>query len=268
MFEHLGRNALDYAPCHYGGSRLVFRGPKRDLDQGYGVVIGGTEAFGKFVEQPFPDLIDTGLGRTVLNLGVVNAGVQSFLAEPAISDLVKGAEFSIVQVMGAPFLDNPFYRVHPRRNDRFLRATPALKSLYPRVDFTEFTFVRHLLARLRSTSPRRFEQVVGGLQVAWLSAMRDLVGTLGGKTVLLILDGVRNDPSGLGRDPLFISDAMLAEVSALFDEHIHVRPKVGAVAALKGMIFNDLERPAAQYLPDTAAHLEIAQAILPVLRRK
>ena len=55
----------------------------------------------------------------------------------------------MIQVSGAQNLSNRFHAVHPRRNDRFLRASTLLKTIYRDVDFTEFNFTRHLLTTLR-----------------------------------------------------------------------------------------------------------------------
>ena len=75
-----GEGSLDYFPCHYGSSRILFRGPKRDTDRAYVAVLGGTEAYGKFVPDPFPDLLERDLGLAVANLGCMNAGPDVFLS--------------------------------------------------------------------------------------------------------------------------------------------------------------------------------------------
>ncbi len=62
-YENLGESALDYVPCRYGKSKLLFRGPKRKLTAPYVAMIGGTETYGKFVETPFPALTGVPLTR-------------------------------------------------------------------------------------------------------------------------------------------------------------------------------------------------------------
>ncbi len=60
---------------------------------------------------------------------------------------------TVIQVMGAHNMSNRFYAVHPRRNDRFLRASlGCCKTIYPEVDFTEFNFTRHMLTALATHS--------------------------------------------------------------------------------------------------------------------
>ena len=64
-----GAGALDYFPCRYGTSRLLFRGPRRMLDRPYVALLGGTETYGKYVPQPYPALIEAETGLRMVNLG-------------------------------------------------------------------------------------------------------------------------------------------------------------------------------------------------------
>ncbi len=68
-----------------------------------------------------------------------------------------------MQAVGLANLSNTFYSVHPRRNDRFLGATPRLRALYPEMDFTDFAFARHLLHSLSALASRRFSEVTAQL---------------------------------------------------------------------------------------------------------
>ncbi len=54
-YMKLGQAALDYYPCRYGASKLLFRGPRRRLQGDYVAFLGGTETYGKFIETPFRD---------------------------------------------------------------------------------------------------------------------------------------------------------------------------------------------------------------------
>ena len=55
-YENLGQSALDYFPCRYGKSKLLFRGPRKRMAGEFLAMIGGTETYGKFIEKPFPAL--------------------------------------------------------------------------------------------------------------------------------------------------------------------------------------------------------------------
>ena len=270
-FESPGAGNLAYFPCRYGNSRLLFRGPRRLLDQPYCAVIGGTESYGKFIPEPFAALVEEGLGLQVVNLGCVNAGIDVFVNDPAVMDVVSGARVTVIQALGAHNMSNRFYVVHPRRNDRFLRASAMLKALFPSVDFTEFHFTRHMLSALRGRSDSAFEIVVAELQMAWQARMRALAARMAGDKVLLWLvpgaDQTGLPEDGLGADPLFVTRHMIETVRPYFTRVVEVSASEGAQAqGTLGMVHSEMDAQAASALPGPAVHREIAEALTPVLR--
>jgi hypothetical protein len=256
-FAFQGAGALDYAPCQYAGSRLMFRGPERPVTGRYLACLGGTETYGRFVQHPFPDLLEAAIGLPVVNLGCANAGPDVYLAEDAILTLAAGAELAILQTGGLANLSNAFYSVHPRRNDRFLGATPRLRALFREVDFTEFAFTRHMLHGLIRASPRRFDQVLQELRQVWLRQMRAILARLEGRAVLLCLtDGRTTDA--------FHPDAALIEqlrpcCAALL--HLPLPPDAPEPHGILPM-----DAPAARLLPGPDQHEAIMAALLPVIR--
>jgi hypothetical protein len=184
-YAYPGEGALDYYPCRYGKSKILFRGPRRDLEQPFVAVLGGTETYGKFLPLPYPALTEEATGIRMVNLGCVNAGLDVYLNEPVIPDILGRARVTVIQLMGAQNMSNRYYAVHPRRNDRFLRASGLLRTIYREVDFTEFNFTRHMLTTLQSISPQKFEVVVDELKAAWVARMSLLLDQARGKTVLL-----------------------------------------------------------------------------------
>ncbi len=184
-YDVLGAGALNYAPCTYGNSRILFRGPQRRLDAPYVAFVGGTETYGKFIKAPFPALVESHLGVNCVNFGIANAGVDVFLNDAALIDAANGAEVTVLQVVGAHNLSNRFYTVHPRRNDRFVTASPILASIYPEVDFSEFHFTRHMLNVLYRVSPERFAVVRSELRQAWVARMKLLLRRISTPVCLL-----------------------------------------------------------------------------------
>ncbi len=268
-----GECALDYLPCHYGDSQLLFRGPRRSLERPYIAFIGGTETYGKYIDIPFPDLVEDDFGYGAVNLSVVNAGIDVYLNSPEILDLAEAAEAVVVQIIGAQNLSNQFYKVHPRRNDRFLSATPALKSLYRDVDFTEFSFTGHMIQGLMTRSPKRFEVVAAELRHTWLSRMEELLSRLPADRTLLFWTGRNHPPSEsqrirFGPDPLLVTAEMIARLkrqAAAYAEAVVT--EAGKSEGLSGMIFAPLEAPAAAGLPGPYAHRSMADVVSYGLRR-
>lgn len=259
-FAFQGAGALDYAPCHYAGSRLAFRGPERPVTGRYLACLGGTETYGRFVPRPYPDLLEAGLGLPVLNLGCANAGPDVFLAEPAVLALAARADLVVLQAGGLANLSNAFYSVHPRRNDRFLGATARLRALFREVDFTEFAFTRHLLHSLAAVSAPRFAEVVAELRSAWLRQMRVLLGHLQGRVLLLSMD-----PQDTTPDPLLPDAGLLARLAPLCAGVLHMPAPPGDLG-LEGMCCTPLDIPAARLLPGPLHHRQVARALLPLIR--
>lgn len=283
------QGALEYFPCRYGRSRLLFRGPKRALDAPYIAFLGGAETLGRFVTAPFPALVERALAEGAkrtgtesgeaepsgalpcVNLGVANAGIDLYLGDPAVLNLAARAELCVIQVMGAQNMSNRFYGVHPRRNDRFLRASDRLRQLFPEVDFTEFHFTLHMLGRLREVSEKRFAEVTAELRLAWVARMKHLLTLLGGRAVLVWAAGhppPDTHVNALAPAPLFIERGMLEALrpraAALLDQPLSA---AALTAGTEGMVFADFEAAAAAEALSPAGHAEIAEALSPTLAR-
>jgi Domain of unknown function (DUF6473) len=258
MLMEAGAGALDYFPCRYGASKAVFRGPARDLTVPYVAVLGGSGAFGRYVARPYSDLVEAALDRPVANLAALNAGPDFYLSDPDTLKIAAGAAVAVVQVTGAEALSNPFYTVHSRRNDRFLAATPALRDLYPEVDFADIHFTRHLLQVLRRADVGRFATVVRGLQEAWLDRMRALLARLPERRMLLWVTG-----AGPDSDPLFIDRVLIEALRPKVPEIVAATPSARARAmAPFDMSFPETEAAQAACLPGAAVHAELAEVLV------
>lgn len=208
--------AFDYGWCRHGRSRVAFRGPPVTTGHGAVAVIGGNAAFGKGVAAPYPSALGDLLGLPAINLGIANAGPDVFLGDAGLGELVADADLCVVEVLGAVNLSNRYYTVHPRRNDRFLAASPLLHALFPRVDFTEFNFTRHMLSTLADRDPAAFAEVADHLRTTWETRMVDLLGRCGGRRVLLHLRAPSDAGATtcrLGIEPLLVDAAMVARIA-------------------------------------------------------
>lgn len=271
-YQQPGPQGLDYRACRYGTSRLTFRGPARMLDKPYIAFLGSTETYGKYIPVPFPALAEQSLQVPCVNLGCVNGGHDTYLHDPYVVEMAAQARVCVVQIGGAHNMSNRFYTVHPRRNDRFLRASPLMRQIFRDVDFTDFAFTRHMLESLRRFAPDRFAMLREELQAAWVARTRLLVQRLGGRAVLLWFAGHRPpdgpDAKGLGPDPLFIErwmiDTLREDVADIVDATLGTAAQAAGGA---GMVVPPGEEPVAAGMPGPAAHAEAAERLLPVLRR-
>lgn len=266
-FERLDTSPLNYHQCRYGQSKLLFRGPRRSLKAEYIAFVGGSETYGKFVEKPFVDLIEEVKGIPCANFSAVNAGVDAFVHDPSLMSLCSRATTTVVQVMGAQNMSNRFYTVHARRNDRFLKASTLLQSIYREVDFTEFSFTRHMLTSLKTLSPQRFAAIEMELRSAWVARMEMMLRQIDGRRILMWLrepQPALDSPAHLGPEPLFIDASLVSRLSPLVDEIVEI-DIAGARGDADGMLYAPMEAPAARGMIGPDAHAVIAQDLLAVL---
>jgi hypothetical protein len=265
-FEQRGPFPLDYAPALYPGSVIRFRGPATPLAAPYILCLGGSETFGRFIPAPYPARLAAALRARVVNMGVMHAGLDVLMQDDGIRAARAGAAALVLQVTGAQNMSNRFYTVHPRRNDRFVRASHILRTIYRDVDFTEFHFTRHLLTHLKALSADRFAIVEAELRAAWLARMKGFLGQAGVPVHLLWLSRRAPDAVmpevGLGCDPLFVTAAMLAEVAPFAASvTLAVSAPPDGPEATRGMFYAAREAGAARALPGPDAH-ERAAALL------
>ncbi len=270
-YEKLGAQPLDYMPCRYGRSKLVFRGPARDMTGRYAAFLGGTETYGKFLRQPYPALVEGHLGAPCVNLGWPNSGVDVLLNDPEIMHAASRACVTVLQVPGAQNLSNRFYKVHPRRNDRFVQASAMLRAMYTEVDFTEFHFTRHMLGHLAHVCPARFAVVRDELQDAWAARMKLLLARIDAPVVLLWMASRapedRADVSKIAANPAFVTRAMLRAIKGHAAGFVDATASAAALeAGSAGMVHSEFEAIAASELPGPVAHNEAAEALAPMLR--
>jgi hypothetical protein len=269
-FQRQGAPTLDYQPVRYPGSVLRFRGPACDVTAPHVLCLGGTETFGRFIAEPYPVLLAASLGRPVTNMGVSGAGLDVAQGDGAIQAAASTAAAIVLQVTGAQGLSNRLYTVHPRRNDRFVKASDILRTIYRDVDFTEFHFTRHMLDHLKAVSTDRFEVVRDELQAAWQMRMLRFLEAVTVPVHLLWLG--RRDPHtpepehGLGEEPLFVTREMLTRVAAkaasltvVEAEPEHAEP------AKQGMVYAAGEAAAARSVPGPLAHRAACERLRPHL---
>lgn len=257
--ENPGTAPLDYQLVTYPGSMVEYRGPEADLTLPNVLCLGGSETFGRFILDPFPKLLAHALQRPVVNLGAINAGLDLMLKDPVISMALTCADKVVLQITGTHTMTNRFYRVHPRRNDRFLRASPALETIYRNTDFTDFHFVRHMLGVLQETSPDRFAIVVRELQEAWVARMISFLDRID-VPVHLLWFAVNPPSDGIGdwetnADPLFVTHEMLEKLANVADSLTYITAtEEERENPTKGMFFGPREAPAARVLPNSRQH--------------
>jgi hypothetical protein len=260
----------DYHTCHYGTSRLQFRGPPKRLRGDYIAFLGGSETFGTYIETPYPDLVEQALGTTCVNLGCQKAGIDSFLSAPSLLDICAMARVTVIQIMGAQNMSNRFFTVDPRRNNKFLRASRRLKDIYPEVDFSRIDTTDQLLSTLARVAPEMLYLVREEMQQAWLARMRTLLNSIDCPVVLLW--AADHAPHGaqvsstICREPLFVDRAMLDAVTEFSDHLVEVAVSRDEVKdGFAEMVLGPNDTQDAVEMLGPVAHRRIAGQLAPML---
>jgi len=265
-----GDSPLNYNLCRYHDSKLMFRGPRRQLYGDYAAFLGATETYGKFIAHPFPELIEVQTGMKCVNFGWPNAGVDAFLNDPGVIQAANGARVTVLQVPCVQNMTNRYYTVHPRRNDRFLQASDLLRDLYDEVDFTDFHFTRHMLGHLAETRPKQFTIIREKLQAVWISRMNMLLQRINVPVILLWFSSRTPDEAvsslNVSDDPVFVTREMIEALRPVVSSIAEATASNAALSqGSNGMVFSDIEAPAAMELLGPAAHQEVAEMLSPLM---
>ncbi|WP_133240331.1 DUF6473 family protein [Pararhodobacter oceanensis] len=135
--------------------------------------------------------LDSRLARRVLDRLLAPKaqieGVDFHLSAPALPEAVAQAQAFALVLPPLGNLSNPFYSVHPRRNDRFIAARAPLKALFPEVEFGPLAFTGHALGTLAAACPERFCEMRRLISATWVRRMQRLLALLPPHGVLLDL---------------------------------------------------------------------------------
>ena len=269
MIDALKVGNIDYSECRYGASRLSFRGPAVSLERPYIAVIGGNETFGRFVRRPYPALLAELLDYPVVNLGCMNAGLTAFLEDAVVRGVASRAALTVVQILGAENMSNRYYMVHPRRNDRFLKASKRMTDAFPAVDFTEFHYTRHMLHALEGAHPEAYQALLKELKVSWENRMHAFLQAIQSPVLLLWMSERAEDETGprvSATPPLYIEGRQVARVAPDALATVAVRPGPEEVKKLELMTYSDTDSDAARVLPGPAFHSRAASALEEAIR--
>ncbi len=204
-----------------------------------------------------------------MNFGCLFSGVDALCHDNGLRDMLNGADLCVVQAPGLLGQSNHFYRVHPRRNDRFLAPTEDLIRLFPEIDFTEVHFVRHLMTSLNKLRDSRLEVVLDELRRNWLRQVVGFLQDLETPVIFLRLQVIRK---ALGEQPsdiadVEITDQMIKSVGQFCNDIVDVNTQVcGQSDEIEDMLFGTLQQPMAEHMIGPAAHRSIAGALMGPIR--
>lgn len=261
-------NKINYHQYRFGRSQQRFRGPKPNLDVPYIAFIGGSEVFGKFVPDPFPDILAKRLDHSVANWGTPGAGASFFLRDPVVLEACSKSKVCVISAMGAVSMSNRLYSVFKRRNSRISGTSDMLRALYPTMDLSEFRFAHNMLRSLYRESAEKFAILEVELQQAWVARMCELMDDIETTKVLLWMstrapedDAGPQKNGNFVRFPAFVNRDMFENVAEMAD----VVVEYVADSALygdpdDGRIYDGGERSAIEW-PGPTMHAQTADLL-------
>ena len=119
-----------------------------------------------------------------LNLCAQHSGAGFYTEDDAIHEIIENAQVIFIEAPSVVNQSNPFYRVHPRRNDRFVTAVGLLYDLSPETDFVECHFTKHLITKLITIDAALADIVFRTLRDEWLRNLTIMRARWRAKTVV------------------------------------------------------------------------------------
>lgn len=271
---------FDYKIYRFGRSRQIFRGPQPNLRGKYLAFIGSSYTFGRYVDEPYPDLVAREMDVPMVNFGTDGAGAGFFLSDPEVRNAASDAHICVVQVMSATAVSNRMFTVRPRRNARLHQVSDLLLGIYPEVDFERFAFTKPMLRHLRELDEQRFRLVVNEMKNAWIGRVQTLLASIECKTILFWfsqrspdeLDTEDAKPTGSGY-PFYVDGAMLETLKPSADAFVECVTTEGLPQDLRVDGRTVLYRPTGapidenRDLPSPEMHAAAAVSLLPTITK-
>lgn len=156
-YQTSDKSIIDYQLYNFNGLRL--RGPKSNSDK-FIAYIGGAQTFGRFCQDPFPNIVGNALNVGTLNFGRGGAGPAYFIDDDMILHSVNQAEVAVIQVMSGRSVNNSVFsspnhtgygaRLFDRKE---MKAIHVYKELVNGQDprGKDVNFIKNLIGETRQT---------------------------------------------------------------------------------------------------------------------
>jgi hypothetical protein len=175
----------------------------------------------------------------------------------------------VIQITGAQNISNRFYSVHPRRNDRFLKASRLMQTIFAEVDFTEFHFTRHLLRGLEGYLAGKVRDGPAGTARGLGRPDAGPAQRLNNRAVLVWMSrhALDDGPTGLtpADEPLFVTRGMVDALRPHVRDVVEIVARPEEVRAGRAHLASDrTDRTAAEDLLGAEVHARVAEASRPI----
>jgi uncharacterized protein DUF6473 len=255
FYQEKDSHLLDYhiEQLHAGW----FRGP---LERGPDAVawLGAAQTFGRFVPEPFPQLVGQRLGIGTLNLGSGGKGPEYYLVHPKILEEANRCKLAVVQVMPARGSDNRMFRsklgggLGVRTDDK--TPVKALELIDELIASGRGKEARELVEESRRNYERAMINLLEAVRIPkillWFSFRQPPAGILGYRRTLRV-------------SPQFVTREMVGRIRRSADRYVAVASRAGIPQELRDRDGNPAGSNA--YYPSPEMHRLAADRLVSVV---
>jgi hypothetical protein len=268
---------LDYEYAQLPGTETLFRGPMpEDLSGGFITCLGGAHTLGRFVEYPYPALLQKQLGIPVLNLGHGGGKPEFYLQSAGVIEIINRSKCAVIQVMSARGSPNRYLKPisHSHNIMRIAKEIPAHKNPV----FVDAAY-RILLKQL---APEKIREAIYETRAGWLQEMGKLLERITVPKLLFwfsvrtpaYVEGFNDLDALLGEYPQLVTEDMIKALKVKAQAYTQCVSKLGMPYELRDARSHDLVNvftwqasPALNYYyPSTEMHSTAAANLAPALR--
>ncbi|HTT98049.1 MAG TPA: DUF6473 family protein [Rhizomicrobium sp.] len=282
MYQEPDAPYIDYRQYRFGARRIVVRGPEEPVTQPYIVCLGAAQTFGRFVDIPYPQLLQERLRVRCINLGVAGGGPELFLADEDVLALCAGAKACVLQVMSGRSVSNAFYQVEPRRNAIITSFSDELKNVIADLRRKKKKLFAHdVLVKISETQDEAVtKRVFDDVRRAWIDTTLQLLERISTHRILFWFSE-REPGAGdtylhghvLMKYPQLVDRDMIRSVRHQADDYVACVASAGMPQSLlrdgSPVLFrpNGAPRLENTYYPSPEMHEAAADALSEPLRR-
>ena len=283
MYQKADAGFIDYQQYRFGSGKAVFRGPPEPIAKPYVVFLGAAQTFGRFVELPFPKLLQQRLGMRCVNLGAAGGGPDLFLQDEEILALCAGAEACVLQIMSGRSVSNRFYEVDGRRNAVVKSVSPELREVVAAMERNgRKLFAHDILAKIEQLKDENLTRAVfDEVRSAWVAAYVRLLANIDTHRILFWFSERSPDSRetyshrrSLMKFPQLVDKEMIEAVRPFSNAYVECVTSAGMPQSLlrngAPMLFNPSGAPKRDnpYYPSPEMHQVAAEALCEILGKR
>jgi hypothetical protein len=236
-----------------------FRGP---LGRGPDAIawLGAAQTFGRYVTEPFAQIVGNRLDLGTLNLGSGGKAPQYFLRNPELLEEVNRCRIAVIQVMSAKGCDNSLFRSNVG-GAKGLRADTGTQT-------RSLTIITELLAQGRRREARR---IARESQAAYVQGMRSLFEAVRPPKILFWISFKNPTPANRGYRrtldsgfPQLVNSRMIRQIRPLANRFVEVVSREGIPQDIRDHAGNIVRTNT--YYPSPEMHRLAADQLTPVIR--